>query len=100
MVGLDHYLLVSGLLFALGLVGVALRRSALVTLMCLEMTLNAANLAAVAFSHYLGRAEGQILVFFTIVIAAAEVAVGLAIFVALFRQKQTVSLDDLTSMRS
>lgn len=100
MVGLDHYLLVSGVLFALGLVGVALRRSALVTLMCLEMTLNAANLAAVAFSHYLGRAEGQILVFFTIVIAAAEVAVGLAIFVALFRQKQTVSLDDLTSMRS
>lgn len=100
MIGLHHYLLVSGLLFALGLIGVALRRNALVTLMCLEMTLNAANLAAVAFSHYLGRAEGQILVFFTIVIAAAEVAVGLAIFVALFRQKQTVSLDDLTSMRS
>jgi NADH-quinone oxidoreductase subunit K len=100
MVGLHHYLLVSGLLFALGLIGVALRRNVLVTLMCLEMALNAANLAAVAFSRYLGRAEGQILVFFTIVIAAAEVAVGLAIFVALFRQKQTVSLDDLTSMRS
>ena len=99
-IGLEHYLVVSALLFCLGLLGTLMRRSVLIIYMSLELMLNAANLAAVAFSHYLGRVEGQILVFFTIVIAAAEVAVGLAIFVALFRQKQTVDLDDLTSMRS
>jgi len=96
---LNHYLWVSGLLFALGIAGVVLRRNALVVFMALEMNLNAANLALVAFSKFNKLVDGQVFVFFIIAIAAAEVAVGLAIIVALFRRKQTVSVDELNSMR-
>ena len=96
---LNHYLWVSGLLFALGIAGVVLRRNALVILMALEMNLNAANLALVAFSKFNKIVDGQVFVFFIIAIAAAEVAVGLAIIVALFRRKQTVSVNELNSMR-
>jgi NADH-quinone oxidoreductase subunit K len=96
---LNHYLIVSGLLFALGIAGVIIRRNALVIYMALEMNLNAANLALVAFSKFNKIVDGQILVFFIIAIAAAEVAVGLAIIVALYRRKQTVSVDELTTMR-
>jgi NADH-quinone oxidoreductase subunit K len=96
---LNHYLVVSGLLFALGMAGVIIRRNALVIYMALEMNLNAANLALIAFSKFNKIVEGQILVFFIIAIAAAEVAVGLAIIVALYRRKQTVSVDELTTMR-
>ncbi len=96
---LHHYLLVSGLLFALGILGVIVRRNALVIFMALEMNLNAANLALIAFSKYNQIVDGQVLVFFIIAIAAAEVAVGLAIIVALFRRKQTVSVSELNSMR-
>jgi NADH-quinone oxidoreductase subunit K len=96
---LNHYLIVSGLLFALGIAGVIIRRNALVIYMALEMNLNAANLALIAFSKFNRIIEGQILVFFIIAIAAAEVAVGLAIIVALYRRKQTISVDELTTMR-
>jgi NADH-quinone oxidoreductase subunit K len=96
---LNHYLIVSGLLFALGIAGLILRRNALVIYMALEMNLNAANLALVAFSKFNKIVDGQILVFFVIAIAAAEVAVGLAIIVALYRRKQTVSVDQLTTMK-
>ena len=96
---LNHYLAVSGLLFALGIAGVIIRRNALVIYMALEMNLNAANLALVAFSKFNKIVDGQILVFFIIAIAAAEVAVGLAIIVALYRRKRTVSVDELTTMR-
>ena len=96
---LNHYLIVSGLLFALGIAGVIIRRNALVIYMALEMNLNAANLALIAFSKFNKIIEGQILVFFIIAIAAAEVAVGLAIIVALYRRKQTISVDELTTMR-
>jgi NADH-quinone oxidoreductase subunit K len=96
---INHYLFVSGLLFALGLAGVIIRRNTLVIYMALEMNLNAANLALVAFSKFNKIVEGQILVFFIIAIAAAEVAVGLAIIVALYRRKRTVSVDELTTMR-
>jgi NADH-quinone oxidoreductase subunit K len=96
---LNHYLGVSAILFSLGVAGVILRRNALVILMALEMNLNAANLALVAFSKFNRLVEGQILVFFVIAIAAAEVAVGLAIIVALFRRKQTVSVNELNTMR-
>lgn len=99
MITLNHYLWISGLLFALGIAGVIVRRNALVIFMALEMNLNAANLALVAFSKYNQIVDGQVLVFFIIAIAAAEVAVGLAIIVALFRRKQTVSVDELNSMR-
>ena len=96
---LNQYLMVSGLLFALGIAGVVLRRNALVIFMALEMNLNAANLALVAFSKFNKIVDGQVFVFFIIAIAAAEVAVGLAIIVAVFRRKQTVSVDELNSMR-
>ncbi len=96
---LNDYLIVSGLLFALGIAGVIIRRNALVIYMALEMNLNAANLALIAFSKFNKLVEGQILVFFVIAIAAAEVAVGLAIIVALYRRKQTISVDQLTTMR-
>jgi len=96
---LNHYLVVSGLLFALGIAGVIIRRNALVIYMALEMNLNAANLALIAFSKFNKIVDGQILVFFVIAIAAAEVAVGLAIIVALYRRKQSVSVDELKSLR-
>ena len=99
MITLNHYLWVSGLLFSLGIAGVVLRRNLLIIYMALEMNLNAANLALVAFSKFNHIADGQVFVFFIIAIAAAEVAVGLAIIGALFRCKRTVNVDELTSMR-
>jgi len=98
-VGLQHYLAVSFLLFALGLFGVIVRRNVLVIYMCLELMLNAANLALVAFSRFNNNLDGQMLVFFTITVAAAEVAVGLALIVALYRKRQTAHVEDLTTMK-
>lgn len=98
-VTLHHYLVVSVLLFSLGLAGVLLRRNALVVFMSLELMLNASNLALVAFSRFNGNLHGQVFVFFIITVAAAEVAVGLAVIVALFRHRQTVQVDEITSMR-
>lgn len=97
---LNHYLLVSALLFALGMAGVVLRRNTLVILMSLEMMLNAANLAVVAFSRFNHRIEGQILVFFVIAIAAAEVAVGLAIVVALYRVRRNIGVDQVAELKA
>jgi NADH-quinone oxidoreductase subunit K len=98
-VGLEHYLVVSGLLFALGLLGVLVRRNVLVIYMSLELMLNAANLALVAFSRFNDNPNGQVFVFFVITVAAAEVAVGLALIVALYRKRQTVQVEDLTSLK-
>jgi NADH-quinone oxidoreductase subunit K len=98
-VGLEHYLVVSGLLFALGLLGVITRRNLLIIYMSLELMLNAANLALVAFSRFNSNLDGQIMVFFIITVAAAEVAVGLALIVALFRRRQTAHVEDLTSLK-
>ena len=100
---LSHYLLVSGMLFTLGLAGVILRRNLIIIFMCLEMMLSAANLTMVAFSRFhlvdgLPNYNGQAMVFFVITVAAAEVAVGLAIIVALFRARQTTHVNDLNSM--
>ena len=92
---LAHYLIVSGILFSVGLVGVVVRRNAIVVLMCLELMLNAANLALVAFSVRWGDMQGQIFVFFSITVAAAEAAVMLAIIISVFRQRQTVDVDDM-----
>ena len=98
-VGLEHYLAVSALLFSLGLLGVIARRNLLVIYMSLELMLNAANLALVAFSHFNNNLSGQVMVFFIITVAAAEVAVGLALIVALYRKRQTAHVEDLTSMK-
>ena len=96
---LHHYLVVSGLLFCLGLLGVLARRNVLVVYMSLELMLNAANLALVAFSHFNNQLNGQIMVFFIITVAAAEVAVGLALIVALYRKRQTAHVEDLASLK-
>ena len=98
-VTLEHYLVVSAALFCLGALGVLLRRNLLVMYMSLELMLNGANLALVAFSRYNNNLNGQILVFFIITVAAAEVAVGLALVVALFRKRQTSHVEDLTTMK-
>src|SRR2546430_12896168 len=98
-IGLEHYLVVSALLFCLGLLGVVLRRNLLVIYMSLELMLNAANLALVAFSRFNGHLNGQVMVFFIITVAAAEVAVGLALIVALYRKRQTAHVEDLTTMK-
>jgi NADH-quinone oxidoreductase subunit K len=97
--GLEHYLIVSAALFGLGLLGVLLRRNLLIMYMSLELMLNAANLALVAFSRFNNDLDGQIMVFFIITVAAAEVAVGLALIVALYRKKQTAHVEDLTTLR-
>jgi len=98
-VGLEHYLFVSALLFSLGLLGVIVRRNLLIIYMSLELMLNAANLALVAFSRFNNRLDGQVMVFFIITVAAAEVSVGLALIVALYRKRQTAHVEDLTSMK-
>lgn len=97
--GLEQYLVVSALLFCLGLVGVVLRRNLLVIYMSLELMLNAANLALVAASRFTGNLDGQVMVFFVVTVAAAEVAVGLALIVALYRRRQTAHVDDLTTLK-
>ena len=105
MATLNDYLLVSGLLFGIGLAGVVLRRNIIIVFMCLELMLSAANLTLVAFSRFnaspngLPDYNGQMLVFFVITVAAAEVAVGLAIIVALYRARQTIHTDELTSLK-
>lgn len=98
-VGLEHYLTVSALLFSLGLLGVIIRRNVLVMYMSLELMLNAANLAFVAMSRFNNNLNGQVMVFFIITVAAAEVAVGLALIVALYRKRQTAHVEDLASMK-
>ena len=99
-VGLEHYLAVSILLFALGLMGVIARRNLLVIYMGLELMLNAANLALVAFSRFNNNLDGQVFVFFIITVAAAEVSVGLALIVALYRKRQTAHVEDLIGMKN
>lgn len=98
-VGLDTYLALSALLFAIGFFGVLLRKNTLVIYMCLELMLLASTLALVAFSKYQGTLDGAVFVFFILTIAAAEVAVGLAIIVALFRQRHSVQVDELNLLK-
>ena len=92
-------LLLSLLLFALGALGVFLRRNVITIFMCLELMLNAVNLAFVTFSRALGAVDGQVLVFFVLVVAAAEAAVGLAIVIALHRNKDTLNVDEFSLMK-
>lgn len=98
-VGLEHYLVVSAALLCLGLLGVILRRNLIVIYMSLELMLNATNLALVAFSRFNNDLHGQVMVFFIITVAAAEVAVGLALIVALYRKRQTAHVEDLTTLK-
>ncbi len=98
-VGLETYIALSALLFAIGFFGVLLRKNTLVIYMCLELMLLASTLALVAFSKFNGTLDGNVFVFFILTIAAAEVAVGLAIIVALFRKRHSVHVDDLNLLK-
>jgi len=97
--GLQAYLTVAGMLFAIGFFGVLLRKNTLVIYMCLELMLTATTLALVAFSRFYGTMDGALFVFFIITVAAAEVAVGLAIIVALYRRRRTVQVDELNYLK-
>lgn len=94
-----NYLYVSGLLFTIGAIGVIVRRNAIVVFMCIELMLNAANLAFVTFARYNGDLEGQVIAFFTMVIAACEVVVGLAIIVTIYRSRRSASIDDASLLK-
>lgn len=96
---LNHILALSVILFGLGAAGFVIRRNIITIFMCIELMLNAVNLAFVGFSRYLGDLSGQIFVFFVIVVAAAEAAVGLAIIIAVERNRQTLAIDEIDSMK-
>jgi NADH-quinone oxidoreductase subunit K len=97
---LNEYVIISVVLFAIGFFGVLLRRNTLVVFMCLELMLVASTLALVAFSRFNGTMDGNVFVFFILTVAAAEVAVGLAIIVALFRKRHTIQLDELNTLKN
>lgn len=98
MVQTEAFIILSLVLFTLGAMGVLLRRNAILVFMSVELMLNASNLALVAFARQWNQVDGQIFVFFVITVAAAEVAVGLALIVAIFRSKQSINIDDLHQM--
>lgn len=99
MVPTTYYVLLSAILFTIGVVGVLTRRNVMVIFMSVELMLNSANLALVAFARQWGSVDGQLLTFFVITVAAAEVAVGLALLVGIFRTKKTTNVDDVSTMR-
>jgi NADH-quinone oxidoreductase subunit K len=99
VVTIEWYVALCTVLFTIGAMGVLLRRSAIIIFMSVEMMLNSANLLFVAFAHHLGDLDGQILVFFVITVAAAEVAVGLALIVVIFRSKKSINIDDLNLLK-
>ena len=99
MVPLNHFLILSGLLFSIGTAGVFLRRNLITVLLSIEIMLNAVILSCVAFGRYLGNVDGQIITFFVMTVAAAEAAVGLAIIISLFRHRQTVNLQHINILK-
>ena len=99
MVPVSHYLWVSVALFCLGVTGVLVRRNAIVIFMCIELMMNAANLAFVAFARHMRSLDGQVVVFFVMTVAAAEVAVGLAIIISIFRHHESVDIDQVDLLR-
>ena len=98
-VTIDWYIALSGILFVIGALGVLLRRNAIILFMSVELMLNSANLLFVAFARHLGQLDGQVLVFFVITVAAAEVAVGLALIVAIFRTKKSINIDEINLLK-
>ncbi len=98
-VPIGYFLILSGVLFTIGTVGVLVRRNALVIFMSVELQLNAVNLSLIAFARRLGEVDGQVLAFFSMVVAAAEVVVGLAIIVSIFRRRATASVDEVSLLR-
>ncbi len=99
MAPVTHYLIVSAILFSLGVFGVLVRRNVIIIFMCIELMLNAVNLTFVALARYLGNIDGQIFSFMTMTVAAAEAAVGLAIVIAIFRQNPTANVDEINLLK-
>ena len=99
MLALNNYLILSAILFAIGTIGVLTRRNAIVIFMCVEMMLNAVNLTFIAFSRYLGNIDGQIFVFFVMTVAAAEAAVGLALMIAFYKNRESIDVEDVNLMK-
>ncbi len=99
IVGLNWYLTLSAILFCIGVAGVLTRRNAIIIFMSIELMLNAANLALVAFGRFIPNVSGQVLVFFVMAVAAAEVAVGLAIIIIIFKHKESVDIDKVNLMK-
>ena len=99
MLALNYYLILSAILFAIGTIGVLTRRNAIVIFMCVELMLNAVNLTFIAFSRYLGNIDGQIFVFFVMTVAAAEAAVGLALMIAFYKNKESIDVEDINLMK-
>lgn len=99
MMPLTYYLVLSAILFTIGVVGVLVRRNPIVIFMCLELMFNAANLAFVAFAYHYKTLDGQLFVFFVMTVAAAEVAVGLALMVAIFRSKRSIDVDQMNNLK-
>jgi NADH-quinone oxidoreductase subunit K len=96
---IEYYLILSAFMFTVGIVGVLTRRNAIVVFMCIELMLNSANLTLITYSSYLGDVGGQLFVFFVMAVAAAEAAVGLAIIIAIFRNKLTVNIDEINILK-
>jgi NADH-quinone oxidoreductase subunit K len=96
---IDNYLYLSAILFTIGAVGVVVRRNAIVAFMCIELMLNATNLTLVTFSRINGTLDGQVIAFFTMVVAACEVVVGLAIIVTIYRSRRSASIDDASLLK-
>ena len=99
MIAINHYLILSAILFAIGTVGVLVRKNAIVIFMCIELMLNAVNLTFIALSNHLGKLDGQIFVFFVMTVAAAEAAVGLALMIAFFNNKESIEVEDFNLMK-
>jgi NADH-quinone oxidoreductase subunit K len=99
MLTVNHYLALSGLLFVIGAVGVLTRRNVIVIMMCIELMLNAVNLTFIAFANYLNDMTGHVFVFMVMAVAAAEAAVGLAIVMALFRNRETIDVDNVNLLK-
>jgi len=96
---IEYYLILSAFIFTVGIVGVLTRRNAIVVFMCIELMLNSANLTLITYSSYLGDVAGQLFVFFVMSVAAAEAAVGLAIIIAIYRNKLTVNIDEINILK-
>ena len=96
---LEKYLILSAILFSIGTLGVLIRRNAIVMFMCIELMLNAVNLTFIALSKHLGNIDGQIFVFFVMTVAAAEAAVGLALMIAFFKNRESIDVEDINALK-
>ncbi len=99
MITVTHYLMLSAILFAIGTLGVLTRKNAIVVFMCIEVMLNSVNLTFVALSRHVGNLDGQIFVFFVMTVAAAEAAVGLALIIAFYRNRESIDVDDFNMLK-